>query len=176
MDYKITAFDLKLALLEYFRFKRQWICVDEFRGADVIVDTGKDIIEVEVKVSKNDLVNGERKKQRKHQSYKIVNYNRNCPNKFYFCVPQTLLDSAQKVCEELNPKYGIIIFDIESFNRHIQLGYGLFHCDYICMAQTAKRLHETYGKLQEAIAKRTSSKIISLMENNFKKNLKEIEK
>ena len=52
MDYKVTAFDLKLALLDYFRFLRQWVCVDEFRGADVIADTGKDIIEVEVKVGK----------------------------------------------------------------------------------------------------------------------------
>lgn len=171
MDYKITAFDLKLALLEYFRFKRQWICVDEFRGADVVVDTGKDVIEVEVKVSKSDLVNGERRKQWKHQSYKRINYNRNCPNKFYFCVPQTLIDSAQKVCEKLNPKYGIIAFDVVSFNRHIQLGYGLFHSDYICMIRTAKRLHENYSKLQEAIAKRASSKIVSLMKADFKRKL-----
>ena len=55
-DYKVTAFDLKLGLLQYFRFKRGWVCVDEFRGADIIVDTGKDIIEIETKITKHKFV------------------------------------------------------------------------------------------------------------------------
>ena len=42
---KVTSFHLKLALLEYFRFERRWIAVDEFRKADVIADTGKKVIE-----------------------------------------------------------------------------------------------------------------------------------
>ena len=71
MSYKVTAFDLKLALLQYFRFKRQGVCVEEFRGADIIVDTGKEIIEVEVKITKADLINGEKRKQWKHESYKV---------------------------------------------------------------------------------------------------------
>jgi len=57
IEYKITAFDLKLALMQYFRFNRQWLCVDEFRGADIIADTGKEIIEVETKITKSDLIN-----------------------------------------------------------------------------------------------------------------------
>ena len=109
---KVTSFELKLALLDYFRFERQWVSVDEFRGADVIADTGKKIIEVEVKISKNDLVNGERYKVLKHLLYGEGKSCRRChPNEYYFCVPDCFIDDAQEVIEKIgNPKYGIIAF------------------------------------------------------------------
>jgi len=173
MTYEITAFDLKLALLQYFRFQRQWVCVDEFRGADVIADTGKDIIEVEVKVDKGDLIKKEQKK-RKHHFYRM---GRSCglfnPNRFYFCVPETLVELAQGVCDSLNPKYGIIAFNPYVFERHIQWNYRSPHQKCLRMARSAKRLYESYAKCQEAIAMRTSSKIVSLMEYSFKRNLQE---
>lgn len=168
MNYEVTAFDLKLALLEYFRFQRQWICVDEFRGADVIADTGKDIIEVEVKISKYDLEKGEGKKQRKHHLYSIGKSFALCnPNKYYFCVPEALVPLAIGVCEKLNPKYGIIAFNPYVFERHIQWNYKIPHQECLRMARSAKRLHESYANHQRAIAMRTSAKIVSLMGINF---------
>ena len=81
---RITAFEIKFALLSYFRFKRQWVCVDECMNADVVADTGKQIIEVEVKVSKSDLMQGEAKKEWKHDNYRHLRYGNYIPNKYYF--------------------------------------------------------------------------------------------
>jgi len=161
MSYKVTAFDLKLALLQYFRFKRQWVCVEEFRGADIIVDTGKEIIEVEVKITKADLINGEKRKQWKHESYKgSGSYNRNKPNKFLFCVPEKLVDTALGWASEINENYGVIGFDVELFEKSEGLGW---HCLYLRIIKTAKRLHEGYSNdLRWAIAKRTSANIATL--------------
>lgn len=176
MDYKVTAFDLKLALLEYFRFQRQWVCVDEFRGADVIVDTDKDIIEVEVKISKYDLVNKECGKN-KHQFYCVgQQYCRLHPNKFYFCVPEPLVPPAIEVCGKLNPKYGVIAFNPYVFERHIQWNYKIPHRECLRMVRSAKRLHESYTNYQRAIAMRTTSKIVILIGTEFQRRLKEIEK
>ena len=177
MDYKVTAFDLKLALLRYFRFERQWVCVDEFRGADVIADTGKDIIEVEVKVDKGDLVNKECYKTSKHHYYGMgQSYRLFHPSRFYFCVPETLVASAQGVCDKLNPKYGILAFNAIVFERQIGWNYTHPHSTTLRMARSAKRLHESYVGCQKAIAKRISSKIVTLMEADFKRNIQESEK
>ena len=169
MSYKVMAFDLKLALLRYFRFERQWICVDEFRGADVIADTGQDIIEVEVKISKYDLEHGETKKHRKHDRYREGRSLALChPNKFYFCVPEALVVAANGVCDQLNHKYGIVAFNLDAFERHIHWGWRVPHSQCLRMARTGKRLHEAYSRCQKAIAMRTTSKIVTLMEADFR--------
>lgn len=51
---------LKVAVMSYFRFERTWISATEvncgkFGVADVLVDTGSEIIEIEIKRYKNDL-------------------------------------------------------------------------------------------------------------------------
>ena len=171
MDYKITAFDLKLALLEYFRFNRQWVCIDELRLADVVADTGKDIIEVEIKISKGDLVNKECRKT-KHQFYCVgQQYCGLHPNKFYFCVPESLVEFAMEMCLKLNPKYGVIAFNPYVFKRHIQWNNKIPHRECLRMARTGKRLHESYTNHLRAIAMRTSSKIITLMGTQFQQRL-----
>lgn len=173
MSYKVTAFDLKLALLDYFRFERQWVCVDEFCKADIVADTGKDIIEVEVKVGKGDLENNEAYKT-KHFAYRMGRqYRQLHPNRFYFCVPESLVTSAIGVCENLNPKYGVVAFNVAVFERHLRWKYKQPHRGCLRMARTAKRLHDGYASCQKAIAMRTSSKIITLLEHEFKRNLLE---
>ena len=175
MNYKVTAFDLKLALLQYLRFNRQWVCVDEFEGADVVADTGKSILEIEVKVDKGDLVNKEAYKTLKHHCYRIGRpYRLLHPNNFYFCVPEILVKSAQEVCEKLNPKYGIIAFNPCVFERHIQWNYKEPHRECIRMARSAKKLHESYVSRQKTIAMRASSKIVSQMYSVFRRNLGDI--
>ena len=109
---EVTALDIKHALMWYFRFKRQWICASECLDNDVMAITNKDIIDVEVKINKYDLWNGEAKKS-KHRLYK------NAPNwfhlyhgnRFYICVPVYLEEEAKKWVEETNKKYGIILYN-----------------------------------------------------------------
>lgn len=172
MNYEVTAFDLKLALLDYFRFERQWVCIDEFRHGDVVADTGEYIIEVETKISKGDLVNKEGYKTRKHHSYGIGHpFRQLWPNKFYFCVPESLVKSAMEMCLKLNPKYGIIAFNQHVFERQILQKYMCPHRKCLRIARTAKKLHEHYAIHQHAIAMRTSAKVVSLMETDFQNKL-----
>lgn len=166
---------MKLALLQYFRLKRQWVCVDEFYGADIIVDTGKEIIEVEVKVTKSDLINGERKKATKHQLYKRGHsYNIFChPNKFLFCVPEKLVDIALGWANEINENYGVIGFDTKTFEKEIldNAVYWLSNNCFLRIAKSAKSLHGDYSNLRWNIAKKTSAKIASLIEEQFKRKI-----
>lgn len=155
---KPTAFDLKLALMEYFRFERQWICVDECLLADIVADSGKHIIEVEVKIDKYDLLKGEEKsrhKINKHRNYKEQWWKYNLPNKYYFCVPTELGNTAMEYAYKLNPKYGVITYD-PAFSK-------------LLIIKSARMLHEEYSKKHShQIAKRCSAKIITLMQKQRK--------
>ena len=162
----MTSIDLKVALLQYFRFKRQYVCVDEFLGADIIADTGKEIIEVEIKVSKSDLINGEMKKYRKHDGYRTgYSYMLLKPNKFMFCVPETLVDDALKWGAELNEKYGVIGFDTDRIDELRCIDPAQWYWSYLRIAKSAKKLHNNYSdKVRWAIAKRASAKLAKLTE------------
>lgn len=172
---KITAFELKLALLEYYRFERQWVAVDEFMGADVIVDTGVDVIEVEVKLNKNDLQNGERYKRLKHLTYREGRKYKKChPNRFLFCVPTGLTKCALTMVQELNPKYGVIIFDDQRLLGDLGRGYRAQRLsDYLCTIERAQQLHTGYPEKQrQRIAMRCSSKLITTMQDKYKEKCK----
>jgi hypothetical protein len=175
MTATITAYELKLALLQYFRFRRGWICVDEYKNKDIIADTGREIIEVEVKISKSDLIR-ERKKRYKHYEFKngdaYNNSYKNIPNRFYFCVPLELAKDAERFAEGVNPNYGVISFDLDGFERF----YKLFPAHwYKCLVVTksAKPIHKEYDSNQwRGVAKRASTKLITLMEKRVKTELK----
>lgn len=170
---KTTAFELKLALLEYYRFGSQCVAVDEFNGADVIADTGREIIEVEVKLNKSDLVHGESRKL-KHNAYKHGQPYHLChPNKYLFCVPMDLTEAAKAMVEKLNPCYGIIGFDTEAFEAHVRNHTFIpFLRNYLCMMKRARRMHTNYNTQQtQLIAKRASAKLITLMQKQHEKNV-----
>ena len=57
LAHSIISSDLKLALMHYYRFNYGFICAEECANADILVDTGTEIIEVEVKISKQDFYN-----------------------------------------------------------------------------------------------------------------------
>lgn len=153
---KVTAMDIKLALLKHFRFKRQWIAVDECLDADVVADAGNYIVEVEVKVSKQDLLKGEAAKAWKHQNYDLQFYVKRIPNKYYFCVPVSLQKVAVEYAAKLNPKYGVIVFDPED--------------RFILTVKSAMLLHGGYSKFHShQIAKRASCKAITMMEKEHKR-------
>ena len=171
---KVTSFELKLALLEYYRFERQWIAVDEFKGADVIADTGSKIIEVEVKTAKNDLINGERQKVLKHLNYANGKQHRQAhPNEFLFCVTAKLAETAMDMVTELNPKYGVIVFNDAALLQELSRNYRRpMLSDYLFTYKRAGKLHKGYAaKQQQRIAKRCSSKLITQMQQKFKERV-----
>ncbi len=144
---KPTALDIKIALMEYYRFKRQFICAEEVfccGVADILVDTGTKIIEVEVKISKYDLIKGEAKK-RKHN--RIHKFSKWYPNQYYICVPTDLLEVAKEWVEKTNNKYGII-----EYEQGVK-GYG-----WVFTRKRAKNLQDYYSTaLKKNIIMRCSS-------------------
>jgi len=127
---KLTADDLKFALLWYFCFKRNMLAVTECQFGDVVaMDEYKKIYECEVKITKHDLWNGEAKKS-KHYIYSEPEKYSVCsiPNVFYMCVPRYLKDEALKWCEEVNGRYGVI-----EYRDHYA----------VCVIRRAKPLHKT---------------------------------
>lgn len=174
--YKITSEDLKLALMQYYRFNYGYICTTEFRGADIIADTGKEIIEVEVKISKEDLIEGEKAKKIKHFLYERgKGKNRLHPNKFLFCVPDYLTEDALTWAKTLNSNYGVIQFNTKDFLRCLErnaFSWMNNNC-YLTIIRSAKKLHEKYDpKLIWDIAKRVTSEATNLMTGRFLKQLR----
>lgn len=109
----MTSAHIKHALMYYFRFDRQWLCASECMDNDVMVFTGKYILEVEVKISKSDLWHGEAKKD-KHKWYRrdasvsAYFHKTYTPNKFYVCVPVAMESEAIRWVDQVNPRYGVI--------------------------------------------------------------------
>lgn len=158
---------IKTALMAYYRFRRQWICGTEVHcgicgeTADVMVDTGTEIREVEVKCSKSDLWTGEAKKS-KHRWY--LSGHKNIPNSFYICVPTELLDEAKKWVQEINPKYGIIEFMTTKLDSQFLIWEEL-----VSQIKKAKPISTNYSTwLKEKIIYRICSELISEKEKRLK--------
>ena len=109
--------------------------------ADVVVSTGDSIIEIEIKVSKQDLIKGEarKKKHGKEDSARVV-------NKFFVCVPTELVEVAKKWVEEVNPKYGIIEFITERAKEKWSCRKAR---KYIHIVKNAKVLQPKHKKMIE---------------------------
>lgn len=170
-QYKIISSDLKLALMQYYRFNYGCVCAEECSGADILADNGKEIIEVEVKISKQDLIEGEKYKYKKHLNYIRGNQYHNChPNKFLFCVPEELQEETIKWAIQLNEKYGVIIFGTNRFLEDIKrnrISWANNNC-YLTIVKSAKLLHEKYDdKTRWLLAKRITSQATNLMTEKF---------
>lgn len=150
----MTSKEIKLHLMSYYRFQRQCLVVDEattlYGSGDIMVDTGDEIHEVEIKVSKSDLTCNETRKP-KHALYKACQDQllERIPNKFSLCVPTDLVEAATAWVEKINPLYGVIEC----------LPYGP-----IVIRRSAKSLHKIYSeKRRWDICLRMASKLITLM-------------
>lgn len=156
---KITSKQIKTALYWYFRFERQWLCADEVYGWDMLVDTGRETIEVEIKVSKSDLWHGEAKKKKHDAGGNYANgVSRFCPNKFYVCVPTRLVEEARKWVEAVNPKYGVLEFYEESF---LMVG----------VRKSALRLHDVYTDEREKLAMRLCAIIADMKKKELQNGM-----
>lgn len=152
-------------MLSYWRFKRQFNCADEvsvcYTSMDVMVDTGGFLFEVEVKTSKSDLVQGEKRKD-KHKRYSEIGPGsadvkcKYIPNQYFICVPTELVEFAKIWCEKTNSKYGVLEYRPD---HH----YGYKWEDNIRIAKRAKFLHEypiTPHQRQEMIQRMSSARAV----------------
>ena len=121
--------EIKVAVSHYLRFKRQYNIVGtEYRFqisrkayyADVIACNDDEVIELEIKISKQDLY--AESKKNKHEYYgrgkaKFV------PNRFYFVLTKDLYfdRDVRLYINSLNEKYGIILVDGNYNDRIVEV-------------------------------------------------------
>jgi len=143
---QIDSYEIKTALMRYFRWQRQFICAEEVGlgggWADILADTGEQIYEVEVKVSKADLKNESKKrKHNKDWGHKA--------NKFYICVPEYLIKDALKWVNKTDKRYGVIEYR-DLYNVYV--------------IKKAKLLHDKYNpEIKDIINRRLSTMVIDFM-------------
>ncbi len=118
----MRALLLKTSLLYYYRFKRGYLCSDEVystygQKADILIDTGKSVYEIEIKTNKADLYK-EKKKAKHKNADEVYSTSRYTVNKFSLCVPSDLVPFAKKWIQEVNPKYGLIEFDTQRYKEY----------------------------------------------------------
>jgi len=156
----MTSDYLKTIALTYWRFKRgYYLCATEVRAgsdiADVLVSNGKDIIEIEVKISYSDFLADYKK--RKHF------YNDKIPmsdhyflkaNKFYFLVPGEIGERCLNYLIDNHFPYGLL-----SFNGKLNI------------LKSCRRLKELKDReiisINDAIIHRATSELVSLREKNL---------
>lgn len=166
----LKAEHLKAALMSYFRFERLWIVATEVNYgsiggiADILVDTGTEIIEVETKIDKSDLLSHELKKQKHSYLQDPETYKQVLPNKYYLCVPLSLHRIALKFIEETNTRYGLILFDTRT---------SKINSRSVRIVKHPKTLHDYYNKdIAESIVMRLCSEIANIYEKKANRLLK----
>ncbi len=135
----IDSSHIKEGLMHYFRFKRGWTCADEVYSGnfigDIVVDTGKYTIEIEIKTSKSDLIQGEARKTTYYRGMKVKKHEDGgvSTNKFALCVPESLKEVAEQWIENTNKKYGLYIYSGATLVQDTIFTYkraGFLHKDY----------------------------------------------
>lgn len=96
---------IKAALFRYFRFYKNMHCVSEINVLyrdieDFVAFKGKEIYCVEIKTDKKDFLNDFKTKEKHRLSPRY--------DKFYFCVPEELVDFVEENIKK-HPRYGIIV-------------------------------------------------------------------
>ena len=141
----VSSGDIKIALLSKYRFKMQQVAADEVKYVLGITDMSAwkngILTEIEIKISKSDLVNGEKKKKSKHKNYLApASAPTRCiiPNYFWVCVPSSLVEDALLWVKTVNPKYGVLEYK-DNFDKTQPHKYG----ELINIKKRASKLHNT---------------------------------
>lgn len=153
--------NIKTSLLHYYGFGRGMYCCTELSyslgDADIFVipkfqnDKPKtdELIEVEVKISKSDLMNEFKEdkytKNNKYQTFESKNFIWAMPNKFYICVPEDLVDFCKHQLDSHNRDYvGILMYrphwSKDSKGRWLNLEKS------ISVVRRAKKLYKNIDK------------------------------
>lgn len=134
----ITAFEIKLELLKYYRYKRNCICATEFAlfsgVSDIIVyDLKKNLIDIEVKISKSDFKADFNKDKHRIFNKTINRYkSKTMPNKFMFCVTEDLKEFALEYLKDY-PLYGLLVIEENIYRNKVYYN--------IKTVKRAKKLH-----------------------------------
>ena len=144
---EINANSLKLCVMSFYRFKKGFLTCTELQYshgiADVIIlnDKSGEVIEVETKISKYDLLSEGKNKEEKHKILKeseVYNFDTQnplmVPNKFYFAVPLFLVEDTVEYARTLNNDYGVL--GIDTVGKHEQPEYTVRYC---------KQAHKLHG-------------------------------
>lgn len=162
---KLTSVDLKYYILSYYRYVRHWCViateVNTLKSfiADVIASNGQELIEVEIKTSKEDFLKEFNTKESKHNLY--LDYDMKHQHKLskaaYQLMPNRMFYAAEP--------------ELAHFMTNILKGtpYGVIEVDYhktIYPAQvikTADQLHSIFPKqLYNKAIHRATSELVSL--------------
>ena len=157
---EVTSNVIKCAIMSFYRFKKGYLCCSElsygYGIADVIAINDKtgEVIEIEIKISKSDLLNEGKHKEAKHKAlkeselYEDNPYPTYTPNKFYFAVPTYLVKEAKEYCLGMNKDYGVLEFD--SIHSHKLPEHSIFY------RKSAYKLHKAFvgGFFKENLIKR----------------------
>jgi hypothetical protein len=154
---EVHSGNIRAILMYYYRFKRQFIACSEVKTdfnelSDVLILTKKHILEIEIKTSKQDLFNGEARKQKhtRPNEKRLV-------NKFYVCVPSELIEDAKNWIALTNTYYGLIEFRTELAKKDF-----VQYENFIRIICDAKVLQPNYCQiLKEKTIKRLSSALTS---------------
>jgi hypothetical protein len=155
---KINSNLIKTALLCYYRFKCgcKLACTEFNYGygiADILtINKENEVIEVEIKISKSDLLSEGKHKQLKHLMLKESNNTKflnSTPNRFYFCVPSDLQSEAIEYANDLNSNYGVMVFNYDPKQPQ----------ESIKIIKSSRLLHskDTASKFNESIIKRITN-------------------
>lgn len=166
---------IKLELLKYFRFERQYnfICTEGINLADVNAYNGKSLVEVEIKISKADfkkefetkLKLKNRLKIYKHRKYsepkQYLKHGYIIPNRFYLCVPVELVEWAKEYLQDKNKKYGLLAYDLAHYT-------GRTHIINIKPAQSLHSEEQDKIKIALSMSRRTVNELITTKEKFIK--------
>jgi len=167
----LTTEEMKYYILSYYRFQRQYPMTATEVGiwggyiADVLASDYKEFIEVEIKISENDLINDFQHKEEKHTAYLDTTLHKTAtlptelyammPNKFLYAVPVELYKTALELIK--GTPYGLIYVD----TNNMKLSANSF----VKVAKHSNTINRVYPKkLEHACIARMSSEIINLYE------------
>jgi len=149
---KTSSKILKAKVLSAFRFHKRYLyCATEVGRyeADIMLANDKELVEIEIKISKVDLRNDLLKS--KHSIYKNLEsrHRQHIPNKFYFAVPPELTKEAIKLVK--GTVYGVIEV---SHQKPTRRRHG------ITIVLKAKTIHEyKNNKLKDKLLMRMGSEL-----------------
>lgn len=158
---------IKIACLCYLRFDRQMPLVATEAGywnGDVVGVSPTEAVELEIKVSKSDLLADMKTKKAKHSLYLDPDGTTvHVPNKFYFVVPAELEAETIKYVHENANKYGVIVFRERKEKR--TSGHKSEQASgWVKIAKKAYRLHNErpHPAFMDQVLARSSSELCRL--------------
>jgi hypothetical protein len=138
----------------------------------------KEIVEVEIKISKSDLLNELKHKSDKHKSYQIKKNETILPwlipNRYYFCVPTFLVSDAISYAEKINNKYGVIEFKTDEFIKNINKKRQIYkNSSVLSVRKRSGLLHKNLDDRHLTyIAKRCSTMYITQLHKDLQHKIK----